>query len=310
MMMSRKACYRDLLATLVDCSERVREAVLRAEIHRLADVVGMGADGAATSHIDDVAERAALSFLDDAEPRMNILSEEVGFIDRGAALTAIVDPIDATNNAISLPNFHYPDREDVADLASHPGRAGHIFGYPFFAFSVGVLADDGLVAGCVRNLPTGEVFTAARGCGVELDGIPVRGSGRTTLDGARIGLIRPETGTAYEALREIIVGHRVRVRMGGCSALDLALIACGTLDGLLNPNLLSPGGHGEKIVDYAGGLALLNEMGGVLTHHDGSPIPVNLDLSARTPLLAATTPEFHERVREILAEVVWGEIEQ
>lgn len=95
--------------------------------------------------------------------------------------------------------------------------------------------------------------------------------------------------------------------MTGCSALDLALISCGSLDALINPNYISPGGFGEKLVDYAGALALLNEMGGVLTGFDGKPISLDLDLTRRTPLLAATTPELHAGLIEILHREAWNE---
>ncbi|HEX5167455.1 MAG TPA: hypothetical protein VFV93_18745, partial [Thermomicrobiales bacterium] len=94
-----------IVDALVACGQRVREVVVRAEYHRLAEVVGLGADGADTTHIDQVAEDVALACLEASEPRMNILSEEIGFLDRGSSLTAIVDPIDSTNNAIAVPNF-------------------------------------------------------------------------------------------------------------------------------------------------------------------------------------------------------------
>lgn len=305
--MSDQYHYRKLIETLIECGERVRAAVVAAEFHRIADVVGMGADGAATTHIDKLAEDAALEFLERAEPRMNIVSEEAGFFDRGSSLTAIVDPVDATNNATAVPNFLPQPNGDLANLASAPLRAGHVFGFPFYAFSIGVVEDGELVAGCVRNLPTGEVFTAARGLGVELDGIPVAGSGRRELAGARVSFVRPETGTSWHVIEPIMVGPGTRVRITGCSALDLALISCGSHDAMINPNLVSPGGHGEKIVDYAGGLALLNEMGGVLTGFDGSSIAVDYDLTRRTPLLAATTPELHEELVKLLHRVEWDE---
>jgi myo-inositol-1(or 4)-monophosphatase len=293
-----------LISTLVTCGQHVRNAVARAEYHRLAEIVGMGADGAETTHIDKVAEDAALSFLETARPRMNVLSEEAGLLDRGSSLTAIVDPIDATNNATAVPNFMPLPGSDLADMAFAPLRAGHVFGFPYYAFSVGVVEDGELVAGCVMNLPTGEVFTAARGQGAALDGIPVRANDITEVAQARVALIRPETDTAWRALRTIAVRSR-RVRITGCSALDMALIACGSLDVLINPNLVSPGGWGEKIVDYAGALALLRETGGVLTGFDGTPMPVDFDLSRRTPLVAAANPVLHAAVLDLLHREPW-----
>lgn len=293
-----------IVETLVTCGQTVRAAVVRAEYHRMAEVVGMGADGYATTHVDQLAETAALAFLETAEPRMNILSEEVGFIDRGSTLTAIVDPIDATNNAVAVPNFVPQSGGDLAEVAQTPLREGHVFGFPYYAFSVGVVEDGELIAGCVMNLPTGEVFTAARGHGVELDGVPVRARNVETVGGAIIGLVRPETETAWRAMKTIMTGAR-RVRITGCSALDLALIACGSLDAMVNPNRISPNGFGEKIVDYAGALALLNEVGGVLTGFDGVPVSLDLDLRYRVPLLAAANPRLHADLIETLHREPW-----
>ncbi|HEX5164596.1 MAG TPA: inositol monophosphatase family protein [Thermomicrobiales bacterium] len=296
-----------IVDALVTCGQRVREVVVRAEYHRLAEVVGLGADGADTTHIDQVAEDIALACLEASEPRMNILSEEIGFLDRGSSLTAIVDPIDSTNNAIAVPNFVRQPGASLAELAETPLREGHVFGFPYYAFSVGVVEDGELIAGCVMNLPTGEVFTARRGHGVELDGVPVRAREVTTLAEARVALIRPETDAAWRTLRTITVGAR-RIRLTGCSALDLALIACGTLEALVNPNRISPKGYGEKIVDYAGALALLNETGSVLTGFDGVPVTLDLDLTRRTPLVAAATPALHADLIEALHAESWDDV--
>lgn len=295
---------RAIIQTLVACGRVVREAVVRAEYHRMAEVVGVGADGFATTHVDLIAEEAALSFLSRAEPRMNVLSEEAGFIDRGSALTAIVDPIDATNNATAVPNFTFDLDANPTDPRTTPLGEGHVFGFPYYAFSVGVLEDGNLVAGCVMNLPTGEVFTAAPGLGVELDGVQVRARPVEAIHQAVITMVRPETETAWRSTRMIMTGAR-RIRITGCSALDLALIACGSLDAMVNPNRISPGGFGEKIVDYAGALALLQETGAILTGVDGSPVSLDLDLSYRVPLLAAPNAQLHETLVGLLDQEPW-----
>jgi myo-inositol-1(or 4)-monophosphatase len=297
---------RTIVNTLIACGQMVREAVVRAEYHRMADVVGMGADGFATTHIDQLAESAALDFLTSATPPMNILSEEVGLIDIGSTLTAIVDPIDATNNAVAVPNFVQDNDANPRNPDTTPLGEGHVFGFPYYAFSVGVVEDGQLVAGCVMNLPTGEVFTAARGQGVELDGVRVKARDVETIDRAVISFVRPETETAWRSTRTLMTGAR-RVRITGCSALDLALIACGSLDAMVNPNRISPKGFGEKIVDYAGALALLNEVGAVLTGVDGQPVSIDLDLSYRVPLLGAANPALHTALIELLEQEHWDE---
>lgn len=284
--------FSTLLNPLVDCARLVRAAVAQVEHHRLAEVVGLGADGFDTSRVDQVAEEVALNAIDAMQPRMNILSEEVGFVDRGAELTAIVDPIDATHNAIALPSFlPGPDRiEPEIARESLPER--HVYGFPYYGFSIGVRLGDQIAAGCVMNLPTGEVFTAARGHGVQLDGVSVARNTVRDLAVARVAFVRPVTDAALVAMRPLLFGARW-VRITGCSSLDLALIACGTLHGLVNPHRQLPQGWGEKVVDYAGALVMLEEAGGVLTGFDGEPVPLGNDLAARCALVAGATPELH-----------------
>ena len=297
-----------LVQLMVECSERVHQALLRAEFQQLATIVGMGADGEHTKGIDDVAEKAAIDFLVAASPRVNILSEEAGYIDRGSSLTAIIDPIDSTINATSLPVFDHPDRSDLTDRATGLEVNQHLYGYPFFAFSIGIFEGSNPIAGCVRNLPTAEIFTVVEGAPVELDGVPVKGSGAESIDGARIGFVRPETTTALRAIEPLLVGASTRVRITGCSALDLSLVSCGVLDGVINPNRISPRGYGEKIVDYAGAWPMLLQSGGVLTHNDGSLIPRDLDLSRRTPILGAATPALHAALVDMIDRADWEEL--
>ncbi len=297
-----------LVQLMIQCSERVHQALVRAEFRQLAVVVGMGADGEDTKGIDQVAEMAALEFLEQASPRMNILSEEVGYIDQASSLTAVIDPIDSTINATSLPIFKDPDPSDLTDRASALEVNQHLFGYPYFAFSIGIFEDGEPIAGCVRNLPTAEIFTVVRGTPVELDGVPVQGSGRTSVNGARVGFVRPETAAALQAIEPLLVGSSTRVRIAGCSALDLALVASGILDGVINPNRVSPRGYGEKIVDYAGAWPMLLESGGILTHNDGSPLPDRLDLADRTPILAAASPELHAEFVSMIDKANWDEV--
>jgi fructose-1,6-bisphosphatase/inositol monophosphatase family enzyme len=284
--------FSTLLDPLVECARLVRAAVAAAEYNRLAEVVGLGADGFDTSRVDQVAESAALNAIEAMQPRMNILSEEVGYIDRGSALTAIVDPIDATHNATSLPSFlDRPDRIE-REIASESLPERHVYGFPYYGFSVGVRLDDGIVAGCVMNLPTGVVFTGARGNGVQVDGVPVAHNSVQDLARARIAFVRPRTEAGLAAMHPLLFGaHSVRIT--GCSSIDLALMSCGTLHGLVNPHRELPHGWGEKVVDYAGALALLEEAGGVLTDFEGQPVPIGNDLSVRCALVAGATPELH-----------------
>jgi myo-inositol-1(or 4)-monophosphatase len=290
--------HHDILQLLIRCSEAVRNAIVQAEHARFGDIVGIGADGEATSLIDEVAEIAALACLEHSHPTGNVLSEEAGFIDRGSAITYVVDPIDSTSNATAATVL----REGTAALpelpavqpSAHPPNSG-LFGFPYYAFSVAAMVDGRIVAACVRNLPTGDLFTAIAGDGARLNGVPVRCTPVTTLEQAWVALVRPGGEEGLRRVRDILFNAR-RVRVTGCSALDICLVGTGALHAYVNPNAHRPARFGEKVVDYAAGMLILEEAGGMITDADGRPLPLDHNLARLTPPLAAATPELHARL--------------
>ncbi len=289
-----------LLWSLVECSERVLQAIVASERHLLAEVVGMGADGAETKGIDQIAEDVVVGFFEGLETRINIFSEEVGFIDRGSALTVIVDPIDATANATAAAELQLADLPATLHVVppSLPPHSGQ-FGFPFYAFSVGALLDGQPIASCVRNLPTGDIFTAVRGGGSRMNGVPIHCEPIRSLADAWVALVRPADEEGLRHSTRLILGSN-RIRITGCTALDLCLIASGTQHGFANPNIHWPPNFGEKVVDYAGALLILEEAGGVASDEHGQPLSLALDLKARVMPFAASTPEL---LNELLAAV-------
>jgi myo-inositol-1(or 4)-monophosphatase len=287
--------YDQILKSLVNCSERVRLAVINANHATISEAVGMGADGAVTSRIDHVAEEAALDWFTQTDPIGNVLSEEIGFVDRGSALTFVLDPIDSTSNATvaaplpDAPPLAVTDHVRTIDLPHN----SQMVGFPYFAFSVAAMVDGKLVAACVRNLPTGDTFTAVVAQGARVNDVPVQTTGVHRLRDAWVALIRPSGNEGLRRVSEILVGAK-RVRITGCSALDIALIASGGVHALVNPNAHRPPHSGEKVVDYAGAQLILQEAGGVISDTEGNPLPIDHNLSRLTPVLAAATRQLHE----------------
>ena len=284
-----------ILRSLIQCSERVRLSVISANRATLSETVGMGADGASTSRIDQIAELAALDWFERNEPSGNVLSEEIGFVDRGSAITYILDPIDSTSNATvaapmpGAPPVEVSEHVRTLDLPHN----SQMVGFPYFAFSVAALVDGQLVAACVRNLPTGDTFTAVAGQGARVNDVPITTTGIQRLHDAWVALIRPSGDEGLRRVSEILVGAK-RVRITGCSALDIALIASGGVHALVNPNAHRPPHSGEKVVDYAGAQLILHEAGGVISDTEGNPLPIDHNLVRLTPVLAAATPQLHE----------------
>ena len=125
---------------IIDMARLVTKKVLAVPLEERGKKVAMGADGTDTSYIDKVAEDAILEFMDQKDVQANLLSEEVGFVDRGFDDDVLViDPVDGTYNASR--------------------------GIPFFSISVArgnkILAD--LTEGLVMNMVSGDIYYAEKG---------------------------------------------------------------------------------------------------------------------------------------------------
>jgi myo-inositol-1(or 4)-monophosphatase len=111
-------------------------------------------------HSDLVADAAALAVLAQAE--VGVLSEESGLHGGERDVIVVVDPLDGSTNASR--------------------------GVPWFATSLCAVDDAGPRAALVVDLPHGRTFTAVRGGGASVDGVPLRPSGCTEPGAALVGV--------------------------------------------------------------------------------------------------------------------------
>lgn len=159
--------------------------------------------------------------------------------DRG--LVFIVDPIDGTTNFIK--------------------------GYRNSAVSVGLLKDGEPYMAAVYNPYMDEMFTAVKGGGTFVNGMPVRVSENRLADGITVfgtaiyydGSAEPTFKRAFEYFT-----HSLDIRRSGSAAIDLCTIAAGRAE-LFFEMRLQPW-------DYAAGALLVTEAGGSITQLDGSAI--------------------------------------
>src|SRR5947199_10679862 len=84
---------------LLELAEAVQHAVAEL-VEDPAEVVGRRADGAPSTRIDRVAEAAVVRVREYAQARLNVLSGEAGFIDRGGGRTRGLHPSAGTYNAL------------------------------------------------------------------------------------------------------------------------------------------------------------------------------------------------------------------
>jgi myo-inositol-1(or 4)-monophosphatase len=174
-------------------------------------------------------------------PADSVLGEEGGDQRRAASpVRWLVDPIDGTVN--------------------------FMLGLPQYAVSVAAEIDGQVVAGCVTNPVSGDVFRAARGHGAYRNDIRLHGPRMVPLEQAVIA-----TGFGYDASHRSrqagvvakLVGRVGNLRRLGSAALDLCALATGWVDGYFEGPL------GEW--DLAAGVLIASEAGASLSGLNGLP---------------------------------------
>jgi NAD+ kinase len=139
---------KELLTEIADEVDRIAKNVISQGSP--GEDLGMGADGTPTKLIDEAAESACIQILNDRKENLNVLSEEIGFIDNNAEYTLVMDPIDGTHNAIRR--------------------------IPFYSVSLAIgkkrLSD--VKYGLVKNLASGDTFWAEKGKGAYLNDKPLK----------------------------------------------------------------------------------------------------------------------------------------
>jgi len=184
------------------------------------------------SEVDEQAEAAIIEVLRRAAPDDAILGEEGG-VQAGASgasrSTWVIDPLDGTSN--------------------------YLHGIAHWCVSIALCVDGEPTHAVVFDPLHNELFTANRGGGAHLNGQRIRVSERRDLSGSLIASgFSPRERERADAQLDCIkrlLREAEDLRCGGASALDLAHVACGRLDGCFEA--------GVQPWDMAAGVLLVRE---------------------------------------------------
>lgn len=218
------------LALAVAAAEDAGVVLLRH--HRTRDRLVIDEKGAGdfVTEADRESEALLRRRLLGARPGDGWLGEETGET-AGAGRRWVVDPLDGTTNFLR--------------------------GLPYWCVSVALEVEGRPRLGVIHDPLHGETFAAAPGLGFRLNGRLVLRAAAGRMDGALFGTGIPFGRMAYiaEHAADIarLVPHCAGVRRTGASALDLAYVAAGRLDGFWE-RILRPW-------DVAAGLVLMAEAG-------------------------------------------------
>jgi len=228
-------------------------------------IVKMGADLTPTKRIDQVAEDCIVSFLHEHHLCSLLVSEEAGKITFGGdGGTIFLDPVDGTFNAVA--------------------------GIPFYALSIAYAEKGVTQQAFVRNLASGETFTAIRGKFARCDDKTISVSDVSQLDECAMSVY----GRKFDPSRMMQLGQKIRRwRLLGASALELCYIGCGRVDGFVDLR------GTLRVTDAAAGMLICTEAGGKVTDFDGEPILFPDEVTIGR-CLVATNGVLHRKVIEYL----------
>ena len=213
---------------------------------------------------DTESEKEIIAVIRRSFPEHEILSEECGLITGSSEYRWIIDPLDGTVNF------------------AHQ--------VPIFCLSIALAFKGDMVVGIVLNPLSGELFSAVKGQGAQLNELPIHVSSIATLTDSLL-----VTGFAYN-VKEIFdpvitrYGNCLKASQGmrrlGSAALDLCYVACGRFEAFWEQNL--------KPWDTAAGALIVAEAGGQVTTFSNRPYSGDQDE------ILATNGHIHQEMIELL----------
>jgi myo-inositol-1(or 4)-monophosphatase len=175
---------------------------------------------------------------------------------------------------------HFPNHAIVAEEGSEGAAAGakycwyvdpldgttnFVHGYPCVGISIGLLEDGEPIVASVMNPVSGELFTAAKGRGAQLNGKPMHVSSVKKLSESLVVTGFPTDQRKKSINMDFYWEFTLRshgVRRDGSAALDLCSVACGRFEGFWE--------FGLKSWDTAAGILLVTEAGGAVSDLSGA----------------------------------------
>jgi myo-inositol-1(or 4)-monophosphatase len=219
------------------------------------------------TEIDRASEAAIVDLLISNRPDDGILGEEGSSI-ASTRRRWVIDPLDGTVN--------------------------FIHGIPHVGVSIALHDGDTPLVGVVHDVMRDEVFAAARGLGATLNGKPISVSTTRELHRSVVVTGFPydhdRHAEAYGRAAAAVLAHVNGLRRLGSAALDLAWLAAGRFDGYWEYSL--------GFWDFAAGVVLVTEAGGVITDAHGRPC------GQETRHFVAGNPIVHELLRTVVEPVL------
>ena len=221
-------------------------------------VIGVSPSGDKTKLVDKIAEDIVFNSLKSLG--VNIVSEETGSIDVGSDYTVVIDPLDGSFN--------------------------FIHGIPIFGFSFAVFKGNKAEYAMLYEFMTENVYEGIPGKGAYLNGKPIH---VRELNERVIAISFYTRGRGVELINKV-----KRVRVLGAIAMELAYLAKGALDGVLDiRNYVRP-------TDIAAGVLIAREAGAIVTDDTGKELKFDLSASEKLNIIAVNSEKLLKLVLETM----------
>lgn len=221
----------------------------------------------------------------------------------------LVTEVDHRSEEFLLGEIHrnYPDHRVIAEesggLAGEDcclwyvdpldGTVNYAHGVPIFTVSIAYQEGDEILMGVVYDPMQDECYSAGKGAGAWLNGLPIQVSTVSELEQSLL-----VTGFPYDIRTNPVnnLDHFAHfsmlsqgVRRLGSAALDLCYVAVGRFEGFWEIRLNS--------WDVAAGALIVQEAGGIVTNILGGR-----DYLSRPQSIIAANPKIHQAILGILSE--------
>ena len=220
---------------MIKAAEKASKSVIRdfGEVEKL-QVSKKGPRDFVTK-TDKLVEKILIEELSKTKKNYSFLSEEVGLIkNKDQENTWIIDPIDGTTN--------------------------FLHGIPHFAICIALQSKKEIVSGLIFDPIKDEMFFAEKNKGAFLNNHRLKVSKKNSVEDC-----------LFSSNHEGVKFSDLNMRYSGCTALDLAYVASGRLDGFFHNKI--------NLWDVAAGALLVEEAGGIV--NDINEFPTNnIDIKA------------------------------
>lgn len=223
-------------------------------------------DNSFVTNIDENAQSKIIDVLESVYPDHHFIGEEV--TKKRAPRVEYIDE-DAEEDTFEKPVVQEKNSDYVWYIDPLDGTTNFLHGLPYYAVSIALVYKGMVEHAVIYNPINDELFYASRGTGAFLNNRRLRVNPRQSTEEFLLAsnLWFSRHNKNHQQNCEKISQETAGLRRTGCSALDLASVAAGRLDGFF--------ASGLNPWDMAAGSLLVQEAGGYIGTFSGDKYHVN-----------------------------------